>query len=279
MFSDILLTVDFDRTLTAPDSSIPRRNIEAIEYFIANGGTFTVNSGRCVPMFRKVMNAVPMNAPYLGYNGSAWYNVKTGKLERAVEIDLDPAALIEDIQSHFPGVTIENQAVNATYLFRENRHWEALCENAGAPWAYTTPDRVERPFMKLAVYTDFVSDTVASMYDATAEQLAEMERVINYITKKYGDQLALFLSCPRILDIHAAGCSKLSSARALQKKLGKKILVCVGDAENDLNMLQGADYAYCPADGIVADRFENVCACAEGAVADVIYKKLPALLK
>ena len=30
MFSDVLLTVDFDRTLTAPDSTIPQRNLEAI---------------------------------------------------------------------------------------------------------------------------------------------------------------------------------------------------------------------------------------------------------
>ena len=33
-FSDILLTVDYDRTLTAPDSSIPERNLEAIRYFM-----------------------------------------------------------------------------------------------------------------------------------------------------------------------------------------------------------------------------------------------------
>ena len=46
IYSDVLLTVDFDRTLTAPDSSIPERNIEAINYFIDNGGVFTVNTGR-----------------------------------------------------------------------------------------------------------------------------------------------------------------------------------------------------------------------------------------
>ena len=50
MFSDVLLTVDFDRTLTAPDSSIPQRNLEAIAWFMENGGAFTVNTGRSVPM-------------------------------------------------------------------------------------------------------------------------------------------------------------------------------------------------------------------------------------
>ncbi len=44
-FSDILLTVDFDRTLTAPDSSIPEENLRAIEYFMAEGGAFTLNTG------------------------------------------------------------------------------------------------------------------------------------------------------------------------------------------------------------------------------------------
>ena len=61
--------------------------------------------------------------------------------------------------------------------------------------------------------------------------------------------------------------------------MGRKLLVCVGDGENDVSMLRGADFAYCPADGVVADRFENVCVCAEGAVADVIYKKIPQILK
>ena len=43
-------------------------------------------------------------------------------------------------------------------------------------------------------------------------------------------------------------------------------------------MLEGADFSYCPRDSAIADRFENVCACGEGAVADVIYKKIPEIL-
>ena len=32
--------------MTGPDSLGPQRNREAIDYFIANGGSFTVNTGR-----------------------------------------------------------------------------------------------------------------------------------------------------------------------------------------------------------------------------------------
>jgi len=44
-------------------------------------------------------------------------------------------------------------------------------------------------------------------------------------------------------------------------------------------MLEGADYAFCPSDGVVAEGFPKVCPCADGAVADVIYNKLPEILE
>ena len=73
-YSDILLTTDFDRTLTAPDSSIPSCNLEAIRYFMEQGGIFTVNTGRTIPSSTALMEIVPVNAPFLLYNGSAAYD-------------------------------------------------------------------------------------------------------------------------------------------------------------------------------------------------------------
>ena len=77
---------------------------------------------------------------------------------------------------------------------------------------------------------------------------------------------------------HAKGSSKLNSARQLRKDLGRKLLICVGDAENDISMLDGADYAFCPSDGVIANCNTNVSPCADGTVADVIYKKIPEIL-
>ena len=44
-------------------------------------------------------------------------------------------------------------------------------------------------------------------------------------------------------------------------------------------MLEGADFAFVPADAVLREQFPNVCPCAEGAVADVIYEKIPEILK
>ena len=86
-FSDILLTVDYDRTLTGPDGTVPQRNMEAIEYFIAHGGAFTVNTGRSIPMARAFIGKVPVSAPLLLYNGSAAYDAERGVFTRSHPIE------------------------------------------------------------------------------------------------------------------------------------------------------------------------------------------------
>ena len=278
LYSDVLLTVDYDRTLTDTNAVVPQRNLDAIRYFMDNGGTFTVNSGRSLPMARIFRDSVPVNAPLLLYNGSAWYDTKEEKLMNARLIDLDPVTAVYDLQAKFPELTIEIQGLYHHHIFKKNAIWEDYNVSNGSSWEYTTPDQTG-PFLKFAVYGYFMDNKTSSMYQFTPHEEMLFNEASAYIEKTWGDKLELFRACPRILDLHAKGCSKLRSARDLQKHLGKKILVCVGDADNDLTMLEGADYAFCPSDGIVAERFPNVCPCGEGAVADVIYEKIPEILK
>ena len=114
---------------------------------------------------------------------------------------------------------------------------------------------------------------------SSPEEIARIDEAAAWLNEKYGDKIVVYRAGARVLNIHSRGASKIRTAREVQAKLGRKILVCVGDAENDLPMLEGADYAFCPSDGTVADRFPNVCPCNDGAVADVIYNKIPEILK
>ena len=280
IYSDVLLTVDFDRTLTGPDSAIPERNLEAIRYFMENGGTFTVNTGRSIPMAaNNIIGKVPVNAPLLLYNGSADYDTQTCELTRFAPIPLDPGEVLMDLQSRFPTLNVEVQSAVGHHLLIRNPGWESYCENNRCAWSYITPDTVPEPFVKFAINGEFRRNTVASMYETTPEEAALFDEVTEYIQSRYGDVVDTFRACARILDVHAKGTGKLNAARALQKSLSKKYLVCVGDAQNDLTMLRGADAAYCPSDGEIAHLFENVCPCGEGAVAEVILEKIPGFLK
>ncbi len=279
IFSDVLLTVDYDRTLTAPDSSIPERNIEAIRYFMENGGAFTVNTGRSVPMTKVFRDRVPVNAPLLIYNGSAAYDPREDKIFFLHEIPMDLWDTVRDLLATFPRLTVEVQGLHAHYNFIPNPRWDAFSEYQDCAYATAEMDSDLGPFLKFTLYGDFHDVTVASMFDATEEELAEMDAAEALLKEKYGDRVEVFRAAARIIDVHAKGVSKNRSAGELQQQLGRKYLVCVGDAMNDVSMLDGADFAFVPGDAILKDRYPNVCPCGEGAVADVIYKKIPEILK
>lgn len=279
LYSDILLTVDYDRTLTAPDSSIPERNLEAIRYFIANGGIFTVNTGRSVPMTKVFRDKVPVNAPLLLYNGSAAYDLNEKKLSFCHEIQLNMWQTVQECMSLFPDLTVEVQGVNAHYRFTENPAWDAFSDNNQCARGFARPGDDLGPFLKFSLYGEIRDVTVADLFNSTPEERCQMDEAERILKRRYGNSCEVFRAATRIIDVHAKGVSKGRSARELQQRLGRKILVCVGDAENDLPMLTNTDYAFVPADGTVAGQFENVCKCADGAVAAVIYEKIPEILK
>ena len=279
IFSDILLTVDYDRTLTAPDSTIPERNIEAIRYFIDNGGAFTVNTGRSVPMTRVFRDKVPVNAPLLLYNGSAAYDLSEKKLNFCHEIHMDMWETVRKCQELFPDLTVEVQGVDAHYRFSENPAWDAFSEHQQCAHGFARPGDDLGPFLKFTLYGEFRDVTVADLFNGSEEERRRMDEAERTLREQFKDSCEVFRAATRIIDIHAKGVSKARSARELQQRLGRKILVCAGDGENDLPMMFDADFAYAPADGIIADRFETVCKCADGAVADVIYEKIPAILE
>ena len=279
IFSDILLTVDYDRTLTAPDSSIPERNLEAIRYFIDNGGAFTVNTGRSVPMTKVFRDRVPVNAPLLLYNGSAAYDPNTNHLDFCHEIHMDLWETVRRCEELFPDLTVEVQGLDAHYRFSENPMWDAFSDHQQCARGFAKPGDDLGPFLKFTLYGQFRDVTVAHMFEGSEEEKARMDEAEQLLRQEFGAHCEVFRAATRIIDIHAKGVSKARSARELQQRLGRKILVCIGDANNDLPMMQDADYAFAPADGIIAPYFDTVCNCAEGAVADVIYKKIPEILE
>ena len=279
IFSDILLTADYDRTLTAPDSSIPERNLEAIRYFMDNGGVFTVNTGRSVPMTKVFRDIIPVNAPLLLYNGSAAYDLQEKKLSFCHAIDLDLWETVEKCHQLFPDLAVEVQGVDAHYLFTDNPMWDAFSNRQNCAHSFAQPGDDLGAFLKFTLYGQFRTPILADMFTGTEEEVRRMDEAEALLRKTFGHCCEVFRATKRIIDVHAKGVSKARSARELQHRLGRKILICVGDGENDLPMMVDADFAFSPADGVIANHFETVCNCADGAVADVIYKKIPEILK
>lgn len=273
MYSDILLTVDFDSTLTARDGSIPERNLEAIRYFIEHGGAFTVNTGRSYASFRRFLEIVPINAPLLLLNGSAaWEN---GEFSQVQPIKRDIWGLLLRLREAFADVNLELQAPDIHYLIAPSESYAAYYSRRDLPHRAIALGQPLPEFVKLGIY----GDVHGALGIDPEKEKAIFDEIMRFLTAELGDEMEILRATPRIINVHAKGTSKGNAARMLQRRLGRKILVCAGDEGNDIAMLEEADYAFCPSDAMVADRFSNVCPCGDGAIADVIYKKIPEILK
>ena len=87
-FSDVFFASDYDHTLTGSDNVLRQKNLEAIRYFMSEGGIFTVASGRSIPLFRKRAALVPTNAPCILYNLNGYYDHLKALLAHMIDMGL-----------------------------------------------------------------------------------------------------------------------------------------------------------------------------------------------
>ncbi len=223
IYSDILITCDYDRTLTAPDTTIPAANLEAIRYFMAGGGAFTLNTGRSVPMCRLLLDRIPMNAPLILYNGSAAYDPATGELSQLRPIDLDMWPTLLDVAKRYPDLLVEIQCTDAHCLFREDAAWAQMLDTNSCTHRFVKPGDDLGPFIKFALYGQIRGSNVDNLFEANAEDLRYMDMVYADLRERYGTSTQIFRAAPRIIDVHAKGVNKGRGALELKRRLGRKI--------------------------------------------------------
>ncbi len=271
-FHQMLLVSDFDRTLTDAQSQVPQANLTAIAAFQAEGGLFTVGTGRSVPMFGPYQAMIPNNAPLILYNGICSYDYATGVAQDVVPL-VEGKALLKDLMERYPHLWYELQAIECHYLLGQNPLREQFYRQIGAPYCHTDFAHLEEPLLKIAVFGQFRVADVDQFFHGDKAEREEFDHVAAYITQSYGDTVTVERAAPRILDLQHSSVSKGKAARRLAQRLGRSVLVCAGDALNDASMLQEADFAFVPADAqpeILAMGFPTVCPCGQGAIAGVI---------
>ncbi len=79
-FSGKLLVSDIDGTLIGGKPEVSQYNVERINYFIENGGYFTLATGRCVDACRDFLKSVKLSAPAAVLNGTVIYDYATERV-------------------------------------------------------------------------------------------------------------------------------------------------------------------------------------------------------
>ena len=115
-FDGVLIASDFDNTMVytegalrsgGPVPAISRENRDAIGYFMAQGGTFSVATGRALPSFASVMDGVPMNGPTVLFNGAAIYDFPAGRYLRTAFLPECIRDHVRQLSQLIPGLTYE----------------------------------------------------------------------------------------------------------------------------------------------------------------------------
>lgn len=281
-FSNIFFASDFDRTLSAHDGSVPQANIDAIRYFMQEGGLFCLNSGRSVPLMRCRINEVPHNVPSLCYNGAACYDYENEAMIYANVLPDFASELIHLVRQSGVQACMEVQRFDNHYEIGTQlpARLRFLAQEGLNP--VFCDELPEMPWMKLIVCGATGETVLERAEDVPAQELAAFLQLEEKIREFCGGRCYVTRSMPRLIEISNPDCDKGKAARALAEQHGRKILVCAGDAPNDAQMLREADIAFCPSDAEASIRaiegIHCVASSDAGAVAEAI-SRLEHLLK
>lgn len=105
-FEGMLLACDMDGTLLDSDRCISPENLQAIHYFVSEGGLFSLATGRAFAAVTDYLSQLPVNAPYSLLNGSLIMDAQHQPLHCA-GMPVQSYALIEEVLERFPQIGCE----------------------------------------------------------------------------------------------------------------------------------------------------------------------------
>lgn len=271
-FTGLLLASDYDNTLTyteealrlcRPMPPVSKANQAAIRYFMAEGGIFSVATGRAKPAFEAVADGVPMNGPTVLFNGAAIYDFSTGKY-------LCEAFLPETARAHI-AQTIRELPFAAVELYHDNNDIHAL-----------QPNDVTRRHLHVTHSPTVIVDSMEQVPSPISKALfstepAHQAALLDYLRGQgwYGDY-EIVASSESLVELTARGANKGGMVRRLAALLHipQANVACVGDHANDISMLTWAGMAFAPANALPEVRalpcVQTLPDCREDAIAALI---------
>ena len=247
-FTGVLLVSDFDNTLVytesalkglAPMPELLPENRQAIEYFMAEGGTFSIATGRALPSFEIVRPGLPMNGPAILFNGAAIYDFKA-------EQYLCTAFLPDTVRPHIMQV-LDAWPEAAVELYHDDNAIFALHANElTLAHLHLTHEATEM----LETIDQAPSPISKALFEIVPEKMAALHR---YVTgMPWASRYEIVPSSSFLLELTAKGASKGDMVQRLAQLLhiAPQNIYCVGDHANDLGMLTVSAIPFAPANAI-----------------------------
>ncbi|MGO5023698.1 HAD-IIB family hydrolase [Lawsonibacter sp. LCP25S3_G6] len=258
-FDGLLLASDFDDTLYDLTFHIPERNLEAIRYFIHQGGFFTVATGRAHRTFAPYAPMVPMNAPAVLSNGAAIYDFQKDEMVEQTLLDQRAPADLGALMGEFPSLSLEAYHGEDIYIWNPNEITMAHMKKVACDYTICPVHAMPTPWVK-------------ALFHQEHEVLVNArERLLS----RWADRYEAIFSNPRYLEITRKGSTKGGMVARLAQILGVRPehVYCVGDNQNDIPMLEKSAIPFAPANCAqeVKDWGARIlCHCNDGVIGDIV---------
>lgn len=258
-FDGISLISDIDGTLFTSPTTIPKENAEAIDYFIGNGGRFSIATGRSHISILRNMDKFRVNAPCIVMNGTGLYDYCVGD---------------------FLVKRICNERLRWVTARASERFQNATCcvfsgDDMYSPFLGKYRERIEQIEQMPIQIMDFGqmgTSWLKSIFFTEPDVLTELRAYVDSLNDGSFDTV---FSDKMIYELVPKGVNKGTMVAEYSRATGvpMKNICAIGDFYNDWEMLEAAGYSATPAgapDDIKAMTDVTVCLCADGAVADFI---------
>ncbi len=265
-FDNIIIVSDIDETFLGKKGRMVPENLEAIEYFKNNGGSFTVATGREDYL---ILSSIPnineiVNIPIIGCNGAYICDMNDRSIKYEVFLDYEKIKpIIEKTAEMEPNLWMRVSSDGKMYCTIE--------PNVGDKWYKIFGDRI-------VVGDIHTTSNTARWHKILFEGAKEQ---VSHI-REYFDTLAADLpfefvyAHPTVLEIMPKNGTKGMMLNNLKKVVGKPnvTIFAVGDYENDEQMLRMADRCATPMNGM--DYLKEIpgimvlCDNDAGAISDLI---------
>ena len=261
---EVIIFSDMDGTLLTDWSlgpQIPQNNLDAIKKFIACGGMFSIASGRQFGETLKFFEGIDLTVPTVQGNGAVIYDSVRGQVHNKIILPERVKRECLEYRDRTKGLWLAAaDEFNIYQIESEDRQWDASISD------------LKRKMITVEEY--MALDLVKTCYVIADE--SKLDSIAADIQKF--ESAALFRitqSSPVFLEILEKSVGKASGVAQAVKLAGaeERILVCIGDYDNDCDMLALADIAACPSNSSprVLEMADIVtCSNNEGAIADLI---------
>ena len=262
--TDLLVVSDLDGTLLQAGYGIPKDNLDAIERFTANGGRFSLATGRSVSSVRRYIEWIRPTVPVILINGALIYDFNREEVLFDQPLPETFFDIVQEVMATFPDVGVELHNKRGITVARQN---EQTNQHLAA----------ERTPYDLADITHLKEFRWNKALFACPEQ--KIKQVNNYIsarrkTANYRD-FEFVRSSQVFLEVLSKNINKGTGLEKLAELTDTPLsnTVVIGDYFNDLPMFEIAGYSAAVANAPIEVRSRadaTILACLQGGAGEFI---------